>query len=72
MSANQCEKYNGFNIQIEQNPVDQITGETYWKFQAWRIGEEPTNLISNGKQYGGYEVALNEAKKAIDQILFLR
>ena len=68
MSGKQPVEYNGFHIQIEQKPVEKMTGDAYWKFNAWKIGKEPTNLISNDKQYGGYEVALNEAKKAIDQI----
>ncbi|MBD2535559.1 hypothetical protein H6G97_41715 [Nostoc flagelliforme FACHB-838] len=69
MSGRQPVEYNGFHIQLEQKPREKMTSDAYWKFKAWRIGEEPTNLISNDdKQYGGYEVALNEAKKAIDQI----
>ncbi|MHC5676507.1 hypothetical protein [Nostoc sp.] len=51
MSGNQREKYNGFEIQIEQTPVDKLSGETYWKFEAWQIGDKTTNFISNGKQY---------------------
>lgn len=68
MSSKQSVKYNGFYIQIERNSVEKMTGEAYWKFKAWQIDEEPINLISNDKQYGGYEVALNEAQKAIDRI----
>ncbi|MEA5507754.1 hypothetical protein VB735_32630 [Halotia wernerae UHCC 0503] len=70
------EEYNGFCIQIEQNPVeDPMTRERYWIFKVCPIGknlglvgQQVPSFMWNRKQYGGYEVALAEAKIYIDGI----
>jgi len=74
MSGRPSEEYNGFCIQLEQTPAEIMTGDRYWKFNVWRIGkhlgqveEQARSSTSNGKQYGGYEVALAEAKNFIDE-----
>ncbi|WP_414573329.1 hypothetical protein [Nostoc sp. CCY 9925] len=56
-------EYDGYSIQIERTPVEQMTGERYWTFSFGQTGQP---LLPVGKTYGGYEVALAEAKKLIN------
>ncbi|QMS91230.1 hypothetical protein HUN01_27905 [Nostoc edaphicum CCNP1411] len=57
-------EYKGYSIQIKQTPEDKMTGEKYWTFSFGKNGQL---LLPVGKTYGGYEVALAEAKKLIDR-----
>ncbi len=63
MSSQNIIEYEGYSIQIGRTPVDKMTGEQYWTFSIGQLGQP---LLPMQKQYGGYEVALAEAKKLID------
>lgn len=63
MNSQNIIKYEEYSIEIGRTPVDIMTGEQYWTFTLKQPGQPPF-LVQ--KQYGGYEVALAEAKKLID------
>jgi len=66
MPARPPVEYKGFCIEVTDKPPE-MDAAIYCGFKARKIGQ-PQISIDNGKQYGGYEVALAEAKICIDNI----
>jgi hypothetical protein len=62
------EEYKGYYIQIRQGEPELMTGERYWQYSATPLAQNDRTFQWNGKQFGGYEVALDEAKKFVDGI----
>ncbi|WP_138505710.1 hypothetical protein [Nostoc sp. PA-18-2419] len=59
MNSQNIVEYEEYSIQIGRTLVDKMTGEQYWTVS---IGQPGQPQLPVQKQYGGYEVALAEAR----------
>lgn len=61
------EEYKGYYIQLRKSEPDKINfGESYWQYSATPLSQDDHTFQWNGKQFPGFEVALNAAKEFID------
>jgi|GEM_PF-5833250 len=62
-----AEEYKGYYIQLRKGELDNMNfGESYWQYSATPLSQDDHTFQWNGKQFGGFEVALCQAKEFID------